>query len=571
MPLDDPQAAATTRLGQQVEQVGNVWNQRSIQFAQERNALEVARRLAEVQQAADETISPLLQLEGNSALEREGFERGIVDEADKHYEEAYDRVREKLTNEDQVQQFEKRFMTVRAEGMGRVVDHYTKQHQVVKKAAFEAGYSQAVTSIRTNVGDTAFFESKLSQVKEDYNLLHPGTDNGAVLDKIDQDMRVEYLQELMVVAPRLVDRQLEKWRDKIPASVAETIKNSARTEDQRQESNKLAAAALDIERVQGPQAAAAFIRDKASSPEVASKANTMFSAQVSLERRLRDEAEKDVLDKTNLNLMDMWVNSPEKLTPDFVLQNVPDANAQNWWLEKLTKGDSPTSQALKGRLLARAYGEPGAKPLTWDEILGYTNPDPSRPGQTLSMNDAMDIWTKQLYFDRMERVGVQRDAEQAFDYERNKAMGEAVRMIRGFADVEQGGITLENENEVISDLHSWMARNPKATGPEITERARKLGEDALVDYAFDGWFSRPEDVYQKDILAAEVEGRQMDYKPIVESQIKPETRARLRRILEEKIATEDGGNAYKITPELMWKAYSNWGQEYIDNYQFAGE
>lgn len=558
-------------MGKQVEQIGNVWNQRSIEFAKERNALEVTRRIAEVQQETDERVSPLLQLEGNSALEREGHERGIVDEADVVYDEAYDKVREKLTNTDQLQLFEKRFQSMRLEGMGRVVDHYSKQHQVVKKAAFEAGYSRAVTSVRTNVGDTAFFEDKLSQVKEDYNLLHPGTDNGAILDKIDQDMRVEYLQELMVVAPKLVDRQLEKWRDKIPASVAKTIKDSARTEDEKQEANKLAAGALQIETMQGPQEAAAWIRKNASTPEIAGKANTMFSAQISLQRRLRDEAEKDALDRTNESLMEMWVKEPAKLTPDFILQNVPDANAQNWWLEKLTKGDSPTSQAMKGNLLARAYGEPGKKPLTWDELLGYTNPDPSRPGQTLSMNDALEIWKKQLYFDRMERVGFERDAEQAFDYERNKAMGEVVRMVRGFADMSEGGITRENENEIISNMHSWMARNPKATGPEIVDRAKKLGEDALVDYMFDGWVGRPSDIYEKDVLAAEVAGGELDYKAIVEAQIQPETRERLRRIIEEKIATEEGGAAYRPTPRLLWEAYSQWGQEYIDSYEFTGE
>ena len=179
MPLQDPAAQATKRAGSVVEEVGNVWNARAQQFAQERNAVEVSKAIAELDNIKRERIDPLLQLKGNEALEREGFERGIVDEADQIYQEAYDQVKAKLTNPDQIERFEIRYDSRRSDGMDKVVTHYANEHQVVKKAAFDAEYSQATTDIRVNVGDTAYFEDRVAQVKANYDELNPGTNNGA--------------------------------------------------------------------------------------------------------------------------------------------------------------------------------------------------------------------------------------------------------------------------------------------------------------------------------------------------------------------------------------------------------
>lgn len=567
MSLDDPKAEATKRLGGTVEGVGHQWNDRAIRFQQEQNAVEVSQKIAKLDEIKRDQVDPLLQLEGDQALTRDGFERGVIDEADKIYGDAYDEIVAELENPDQIQRFQIRFDSRRTEGMNQVAGHYAKQHQVVKQKAFEAGYSQAVLSVRTNVGDTAFFEDKLLEVKEDFNELHPGTNNGAVLDKMDQDMRVEYLKELMVVAPKLVDRQLDKWKDKIPASVAEQIKNSARTEGERQEANTLAGVALNIQATQGPEEAVKYIRENASSPEVGSKAGSLFNAQVSLEKRMADQAEKDALDKVNLDMMELWVNSPEKLTPDFILQSLPDANAQNWWLEKLTKGDSPTSMALKGDLLARAYGAKGTKPIeSWDELLAYTNPDPGRPGQTLSMKDALSVWKTKLHMDFQKRQAGERDAQALVKYDRSKATQQGVSLLKDFAGQGVGGISIDNINETVADFHTWVSQNPDATGSDIIDKAKALGGEKVLDVAFDGWFGRPGDVYPKDVLSEQV-GRtpgKVPWNEVVQGW-DPSYKQQVTTIAEDMIAQQPGYRT--MSDKLLYQIHEALTEEGVANYK----
>jgi hypothetical protein len=583
-PLEAPMNAATSRFGGAVEEAGNVWNTRAIQFQQEQNAVEVAKRIAELDQIKRDRVDPLLQLEGSQALEREGFERGVIDEADKIYSDAYDEIRSKLESPDQMRRFDVRYESKRNEGMNEVAGHYSKQHQVVKKAAFDAGYSEATISIRKNWFDMGHLENKIAEVKEDYNELHPGTNNGAVTDKVEQEMRVEYLTELLVMAPKAAGPILTKWTDegKIPASVAETIRNKARTEDEKQESNKLAAAALEIQANTGSdKEAAEFIRSKATTPEVAARANALFSGQVELERRIKLQQEKDFADDKNAEFMGMWVEAPDKLTPDVILNSGLKPDQVNWWLTKLTAGDSPTSMAMKGDLLARAYEAPDTKPIeSWEELMSYTMPDPSRPGKTLSMKDAQDIWKLKLYNDRQMRLGLARDIEQLEAYSRSKAGQEGVAMLKGFAAQRQGGLDDDNINETIGNFHAWISLNPKATGPEITAKAKELGKGAILDR---NWWKnnapatlggqRP-DVYPKDVLGEEVgaPGARVPYTDVVKAWPE-EVRSKVDLIFQDMrkrqphvAIPDDDMVRYKIYEELTKD-----DPDGLDNYKIGGQ
>jgi len=571
MPLEAPKNAATSRLGRTLSQAAELQNTRAIQFQQEQNAVDVSKKIAELDQIKRDRVDPLLQLEGDQALTREGFERGIIDEADQIYDEAYDEIKKTLKNDDQIARFEVRFDGRRTEGLNAVVGHYAKQHQIVKKTAFEAMHSQAVTAIRTNVGDTAFFEDKLSQVKDDYNELHPGTNNGAVLDKIEQDMRVEYLKELMVVAPKLVDMQLEKWKDRIPASVADTIKKSARTEDEKQESNKLAAGALQMQAVTGdPKEAVAWIRKHASTPEIGQKANALFSAQVSLERRLQKEAEQDFADNKNSEFMGLWVNDPSKLTPDVISNSGLKADQQSWWLSKVAAGDSPTtSKALLGELYARAYEAPGSDPITsFEDVAAYTMPDPGRPGKTLSMKDAMAVWKLHLYNQRQERMGMEKTAEQLFKYDRSKSTGQGIALLKTFADQRKGGLSPENINETTAALQTWVSQNPEATGVQIMDKAKELGGDAILDRHFwEEWGGKP-DIYPKDVLGADVgrPGSEIPYGEIV-SGYDPTVVEKLDLLAEDLIRREPAA-ADVDRDQLRYRIYEKvGGPEGVLNYK----
>jgi hypothetical protein len=574
-PLEAPANAATSRFGKTVQQVGNIWNERAIHFQQEQNAIEVSKRVAELEQIKRDRIDPLLQLEGNQALEREGFERGIIDETDKIYSEAYDEIRNKLESPDQQRRFDLKFDLKRNEGMNEVASHYAKQHQVVKKVAFEASYSEANISIRKNWYDMGHLEGKIAEVKEDYNELHPGTNNGAVTDKIEQDMRVEYLTNLIVQAPKMASPIIQKWVDegKVPASVADTLKNKAQAEDEKQESNKLAAAALEIERGTGdPKQAAEYIRSKATTPEIAAKANALFSGQVALERRLKDEREKDFADNKNMEFMEAWVQAPDKLTPDVIVNSGLKPEQVNWWLTKLTAGDSPTSMAMKGDLLARAYGAPGTKPIeSWDELMSYTMPDPGRPGKTLSMKDAQDIWKLKLFNDRQERMGLARDAEQLEAYSRSKSAQEGVAMLKGFAAQGAGGLSDDNVNETIGNFQTWISQNPKATGPEIIDQAKRMGQDAVLDRPWYENFMDKPDVYPRDVLGAEVgqPGKKVPYADVVKGW-DADRRSKVEAILEDMKKKEPGRNIPDEN-QAKFRIYEILGDEGIDNYKFGGK
>jgi hypothetical protein len=567
-PLEAPANAAMTRFGGNVEQAGNLWNERAIHFQQEKNAVEVSKRIAELEEVKRSRVDPLLQLEGTQALEREGFERGVIDEADKIYADAYDEIRSKLESPDQLRRFDIKFDSRRNEGMNEVASHYAKQHQVVKKATFEAGYSQATTAIRKNWYDLGFLEGKIAEVKEDYNELHPGTNNGAVTDKIEQEMRVEYLSELLVMSPRSVGPILEKWTDegRIPASVAETIRNRARTEDEKQESNKLAAAALEIQASTGSdEDALKWIRSKATTPEVASKANALFSSQIELERRVKLQKEKDFEDDKNLEFMEMWVSSPDKLTPDVVVNSGLKSPSINFWLEKIKAGDSPTSNALMGQLLPRAYGVPGEKPFkSFDEVMAYTMPSDDRAG-TLSMKDAMSLYKLQLYNDRQMRLGLERDADALAKYSRNKSAAEAVAMLKDFQAQGKGGIDDDSVFQVIANFQTWFANNPEATGPEIIEKAKEMGGNAILDrWFYENVLGKP-DIYPKDVLAADVGQPGAPYSDIV-NQWDPAVRSKVDQILRDMRAREPNAEIQDMD-QVRYRIMDFYGEDGVNAYK----